>query len=732
MNTLETIFSGRKTLIQTGKLAKQADGSVWMQCGETVVMANVCYDKIGERDVDFFPLTVEYKEKASATGKFPGGFFKRENRPSEGEILRGRIIDRSIRPLFPETFRSEVQVILNVLSYDQQMPHDVLAVNAVSLALCISPVPFNGPLSAVSVALFEGNDQFVVNPDEKSLETAKLDLFVSGTRDRVLMIESGASEVSEETMIKAIKFAHDEIIKQIAVQEEFIKNNAKEKVPVPAKKITPEFQKEVYDYFRPLCDSAIRVLDKASRGVSVKAAADQCQKYFTEKLGIKPEQDKELADLKKKLKIVFEEVEYDVVRDMIFNEKIRVDGRKLDEIRHIECEIDLLPRTHGSALFTRGQTQSLAMITLGTKKDEQIVEGLLEETRQKFMLHYNFPPYATGEVKPLRGPGRREIGHGNLAEKALSYVMPAPEAFPYTVRVISEIVESNGSSSMASICAGCLGLMDAGVPIKAPVAGIAMGLITRGNEWTILTDIAGIEDHCGDMDFKVGGTSTGITAIQLDVKIHGLTHEMIAKTIHQAREARMHILGKMQAAISAPRPELSKYAPRITVIMINPEKVREVIGPGGKMIKSIVEATGAQIDIEDSGKISICSVDFEKSQKAIKMITDLTKEIQAGEVYTGKVVRLMNFGAFVEILPGRDGLVHISELAWQRTEKVEDVCKIGDEMTVKVMEIDSMNRINLSRRATMEKPEGFVERPPAPPRAPQGGGFNRGGGGGRR
>ncbi len=704
---MQTTYAGKPFIIETGRIAKQADGAVLLQNGETVVLVSVCYDKQNLREVDFFPLTVEYREKSAASGKFPGGFIKRENRPSNDEILRGRIVDRTIRPMFPESFKSEVQVIINVLSYDLVTPHDVLAVNAASIALGISSVPFLEPVAAIAIGLFDGNDEFVINPDEKMVENAKLSLFVSGTRERVLMIEAGANEVSEETFLKAIKFAQQEIVKLIDIQQEFINKAKKEKIPVPESKTDPAFRQAVYDFFKPLCDKALRVKDKQERGNAVNAAVEECYKHFTVDAGIKEDEKDKIAEIKKQIKPVLESVEYDVVRNMIFDEKLRVDGRALTEIRPIDCEVSLLPRTHGSSLFTRGQTQSLAMVTLGTKKDEQIIEGLHhEETRQKFMLHYNFPPYATGEVKPLRGVGRREIGHGALAEKALSYIIPSETEFPYTIRIISEIVESNGSSSMASICAGALALMDAGVPIKKPVAGIAMGLITRGNEWEILTDIAGIEDHCGDMDFKVGGSRDGMTAVQLDVKNNGLTLAMIEKTLMNAKAARLHILSKMEAAISAPRADISPYAPRITTVQINPEKVREVIGPGGKVIKAIVEATGADIDIEDSGRISVISVNFEKAQKALKMINDIVKEIEVGEVYTGKVVRIMNFGAFVELLPGRDGLVHISELERRRVDKVEDVCKIGDEMTVKVIEIDSMKRINLSRKVLLPVPEG--------------------------
>lgn len=738
MERMQTTYAGKPFIVETGRIARQADGAVLVQNGETVVFTSVCYDKLNERDVDFFPLTVEYREKAAASGKFPGGFIKRENRPSNDEILRGRIVDRTIRPMFPEGFKSEVQVIINILSYDLVTPHDVLAVNAASMALCISQVPFIAPVAAVSIGLFEGSDEFVINPDEKKMEEAKLSLFVSGTRERVLMIEAGANEVSEDVFMKAIKFAQDEIIKLIDIQLEFINKVKKEKIAVPEPKIDPVLKQAVYDFFKPLCDAALRVKDKQERGNAVSGAVDKCIEHFLAQACIKEDEKDKIAALKKQIKPVLESVEYDVVRNMIFDEKLRVDGRALTEIRPLACEVGILPRTHGSALFTRGQTQSLAMVTLGTKKDQQIVEGLHhEETRQKFMLHYNFPPYATGEVKPLRGVGRREIGHGALAEKALSYMIPSEDVFPYTVRIISEIVESNGSSSMASICAGALALMDAGVPVKKPVAGIAMGLITRGDQWEILTDIAGIEDHCGDMDFKVGGTREGMTAIQLDVKNNGLTYAMIEKTIAQAKIARLHILSTMEATLAAPRADISPYAPRITTVQIDPEKVREVIGPGGKVIKAIVEATGADIDIEDSGRISVISVNYEKAQKAVKMINDIVKEIAVGEVYTGKVVRIMNFGAFVELLPGRDGLVHISELERRRVDKVEDVCKIGDEMTVKVIEIDSMKRVNLSRKVLLPVPEGqenqaAEEQTPRPPRRDFGGGGNRDNRGPRR
>ncbi len=740
MERMQTTHAGKPLIIETGRIARQADGAVFMQHGETVVLVNVCYDKLNERDVDFFPLTVEYREKSAASGKFPGGFIKRENRPSNDEILRGRIVDRTIRPMFPENFKSEVQVIINVLSYDLLTPHDVLAVNASSVALGISPIPFIQPVGAVSIGLFASSDEFIINPDEKKLEEAILSLFVSGTRERVLMIEAGANEVSEETFLKAVRFAHEQIIKIIDIQQEFINKVKKEKIALPESKTDPAFKQKVYDYFKPLCNKALRVKDKLERGNAIVAAAAECYTHFFADAGIKEDDKDAMSALKKEIKPVLEAVEYDVVRNMIFDEKLRVDGRALDEIRPIDCEVGILPRTHGSSLFTRGQTQSLAMVTLGTKKDQQIVEGLHhEETRQRFMLHYNFPPYATGEVKPLRGVGRREIGHGALAEKALSYIIPSENEFPYTIRIISEIVESNGSSSMASICAGTMALMDAGVPVKKTVAGIAMGLITRGSEWEILTDIAGIEDHCGDMDFKVGGSRDGMTAVQLDVKNEGLTIAMIEKTIMQAKKARLHIISRMEAAIASPRADISPYAPRITTIQVPPDRVREIIGPGGKVIKSIVEATGADIDIEDSGKISVISINFEKAQKALKMINDIIKEIEVGEVYTGKVVRIMNFGAFVELLPGRDGLVHISELERRRVDKVEDVCNIGDEMTVKVIEIDQMKRINLSRKALLPPLEGETaaaegDGSQRPPRRDSGGfsGRDRGNRGPRR
>src|SRR3989338_3678269 len=688
-----SIKIGKEDLIvETGRMAKQANGSVVVRYGGTVVLVTACISKDPREGVSFFPLTVEYQEKTYAAGRIPGGFFKREGRPSESEILTARLIDRPIRPLFPKGMTQDVQVIAIVLSSDGLNDPDVLAVNGASAALSISDIPFNGPIGAVRVGWLD--NQFVLNPTYSETEASRLDLVVVGNRERVIMIESKVKELSEELVLEGIRFGFEGLQGIIALQDNFAKVTGAKKAVVEYKKTDEKLSAQVEASSKDRLKEICRLSGKEQR----EEAVESLNRELKEKLAA---QGYEASSVRQAL----EEVEKGIVRDYILEKGIRVDGRNPSEIRKITCEIGPLPRTHGSALFTRGQTQSLSITTLGSSSDEQRIESLEGETAKSFMLHYSFPPFSVGETSPIRGPGRREIGHGALAEKALSMVMPSKEKFPYTVRVVSEILESNGSSSMATVCASTLSLMDAGVPIKKPVAGVAMGLIKDGRRSIILTDISGIEDHFGDMDFKVAGTRDGITAIQMDLKIDGIELGLVSKIIADAKKARFVVLDKMQDAISEPRKELSSFAPRITVLKIPTEKIGELIGPGGKNIKKIIATSGASVDIEDDGSVFVSSSDTAASQKAVDMIKGMTEMPEVGKIYTGKIKRIMAFGAFAEFLPNKEGLIHVSELADKFVKNVEDVVKVGDEVKVKIVGIDEMGRVNLSRKQAEAKNE---------------------------
>ncbi|MFA5155837.1 MAG: polyribonucleotide nucleotidyltransferase [Candidatus Omnitrophota bacterium] len=678
-------FGKNELLLETGKVAKQANGSVVVQYGGTVILVTACMSKEPREGLGFFPLTVEYQEKTYAAGRIPGGFFKREGRPSESEILTARLIDRPIRPLFPKGIFNDVQIIAVVLSSDGENDPDILAVTGASAALTISDIPFNGPLGCCRVAYVD--KQFVLNPTYAELEKAELEVVLAANANGVMMLESKAKEVSEELYIEAVKFANESIQPILKFQEELRKKFGKPKTEVPYKKISPELLKQVESLAAEKLKEIYKLGNKDER-------EDQIS-LLSKTLGEKLASDECTAS---DIKMALVEVEETLVRRKILEENVRIDGRGFKEIRPITCEVAVLPRTHGSALFTRGQTQSLSVTTLGTGEDEQLVEALEGEKSKSFMLHYSFPPFSVGETAPMRGPGRREIGHGALAEKALLAVMPAKEKFPYTIRVVSEILESNGSSSMATVCASTLSLMDAGVPIKDAVSGIALGLIKEGPKALILSDIAGLEDHFGDMDFKVAGTAQGITAVQLDLKIDGIPVDLLDKCLQQSKEGRLFILGKMNEALKQPRQELSTYAPRIEVLKINPEKIGGLIGPGGKTIKKIIATTGASIDIQDDGTVFVGSTDAVKSQEAIKLIRAITDDVEVNRIYFGKVKRIMAFGAFVEIAPGKEGLVHVSELADTFVKDVDSVVKIGDEFKVKVIGIDELGRINLSKK----------------------------------
>jgi len=674
--------------METGILARQADGAVVIQQGGTVVLVTAVCSKAPSTKIDMVPLTCDYREKTYAAGKIPGGFFKREGRPTEKEILTSRLIDRPIRPLFPKGFPHELQVMAAVLSSDGEYDPDVLAVLGASCALRISSIPFLNALGAVRVGYV--NSQFVINPTYQQLVQSSIDLVVAGTKEGITMVEAGLKEVPEQQLVEAIAAGYQHLKTTIAMQEELVakagkpKNSALQAHKAPA---------EVVRQVRELAVSELGRINEPKKKAERHDALAKLSASLVERLasnGTVTPEDVALA---------FEEVDRDEARRVILERQVRMDGRGYTELREITCQIGVLPRTHGSGLFTRGETQSLAVTTLGTSEDEQLIEALEGESYKRFMLHYNFPPFSVGEVRPLRGPGRREIGHGALAERALEPMIPTKDEFPYTIRVVSDILESNGSSSMATVCAGTLSLMDAGVPVKTAVSGVAMGLVKEGNRVAILTDISGLEDHIGDMDFKVAGTRLGTTAMQVDVKLsQGLDVELIAKILSQAHPARMAVLEKMAAAIDRPRPQLSTYAPRITMLKINPEKIRDVIGPGGRTIRKIIQETGATIDIEDDGSVSVASNDAQKSEKALEIIRTLTEDVEVGKVYNAKVKRIMNFGAFCEILPGKEGLVHVSELADKYVSKVEDEVKLGDEFRVKVIEIDEQGRINLSRK----------------------------------
>ncbi|UQZ87386.1 Polyribonucleotide nucleotidyltransferase [Paenibacillus konkukensis] len=681
----------RPFTLETGRLAKQANAAVTARYGDTVVLCTVTASA-EPKDLDFFPLTVNYEERLYSVGKIPGGFIKREGRPSEKAILASRLTDRPIRPLFPEGFRNDVQVVAIVMSVDQECSPEITAMIGVSAALSISDVPFNGPIGGVIVGRVDG--QFVINPTLEQADKSDIHLVVAGTKDAIMMVEAGADEVPEEVMLEAIMFGHDEIRKIVAAQEQLVQEAGKPKMEVKLHSVDAEVSKEVRAFVQERLVEAVKIAEKHARQDAIDAVNAETVEHFEAQYAETPEK---LSDVKETLyDIVKEEV-----RRLITHDKVRPDGRALDEIRPIECDINLLPRTHGSGLFTRGQTQALSVCTLGALGDVQILDGLdLEETK-RFMHHYNFPPFSVGEARPLRPPGRREIGHGALGERALEPVIPAESDFPYTIRLVSEVLESNGSTSQASICASTLAMMDAGVPIKAPVAGVAMGLIKDGEHFSILTDIQGMEDHLGDMDFKVAGTAAGVTALQMDIKIDGIDRAILTQALEQAKKGRMHILGKMLERIQQPKPTLSPYAPKILTMQINPDKIRDVIGAGGKIINKIIEETGVKIDIEQDGRVFIASSNEQMNDKARQIIEGIVKEVVVGETYLGTVKRVEKFGAFVEILPGKEGLVHISQLSTERVAKTEDVVAVGDTITVKVTEIDQQGRVNLSRKAVL-------------------------------
>ncbi|MDD3233977.1 MAG: polyribonucleotide nucleotidyltransferase [Candidatus Omnitrophota bacterium] len=687
-NTMRVKIGSNDLVLETGSLAKQASGSVTVHYGGTVVLVTACMSKTAREGIDFFPLTVECQEKTYAAGRIPGGFFKREGKPSESEILNARLIDRPVRPLFPKGIYNDVQIMAIVLSSDGENESDILGVIGASAALTISDIPFNGPLGCCRVAHVNG--EFVVNPTYKQIEESVLEVVMAAKSDGVVMLESRGREVSEELYIQAARLAFEQVQPIINLQKEFAKKFGRQKREMTYKLLDPKLCAKVESLSAERLKEVYKLSKKEEREEAVSILAKELESALTA-------EGHEAADIKSALV----EVEKKQVRDIILHGNKRIDGRSFTEVRPITCGVSVLPRTHGSSLFTRGQTQSLAITTLGTGDDEQMIESLEGERYKSFILHYTFPPFSVGETGPVRGPGRREIGHGALAEKALLAVMPGKDKFPYTVRLVSEILESNGSSSMATVCAGTLSLMDAGVPIKDAVSGVAMGLVKEGSKAAVLTDISGLEDHFGDMDFKVAGTKQGMTAVQMDLKIPGIDLELLEKCLMQSKEARMFILGKMKEALDAPRAELSAYAPRIDVLKINTEKIGELIGPGGKTIKKIIAATGASIDIEDDGTVLVASNEPAKSQEAINMIKAITDDVEVGRVYSARVKRIMNFGAFCEIAPGKEGLVHISELSDHFVKNIEEEVKVGDQFNVKVTGIDELGRINLSRKQAL-------------------------------
>ncbi|AIG27561.1 polyribonucleotide nucleotidyltransferase [Brevibacillus laterosporus] len=690
--TFDFDLAGRKLTLEFGKVAKQAQGSVLVRYGDTTILSAVTVSK-EPKDLDFFPLTVNYEERLYAVGKIPGGFIKREGRPSERAILASRLIDRPIRPLFLEGFRNDVQVVNTVLSVDQDCSTEIAAMIGTSAALSTSEIPFNGPIAGVIVGRIDG--KFIINPTIAEQEKSDIHLVVAGTMDAINMVEAGAKEVPEEIMLEAIMYGHDHIKKIVAFQNDIVAEIGKQKMEVVLHSVDEEVDQAVRAFADAKIREAVRVEEKHARAEAIDAVKEETQVHFAE---VYPEREGEISE------ILYDMVKEEV-RRLITHEKIRPDGRALTEIRPLSSEVGILPRTHGSGLFTRGQTQALSVCTLGALGDVQILDGLgLEETK-RFMHHYNFPPYSVGEARPLRPPGRREIGHGALGERAIEPIIPSEVEFPYTIRLVSEVIESNGSTSQASICGSVLALMDAGVPIKAPVAGIAMGLImdTDGEHFSILTDIQGMEDHLGDMDFKVAGTAEGVTALQMDIKIEGINREILEQALTQAKEGRMHILESMLATINAPRDHLSPYAPKIMTMSINPEKIRDVIGPQGRVINKIIEETGVKIDIEQDGRIFIASTDADANLRAKQIIEDLVREVEVGQTYLGTVKRVEKYGAFIELFAGKEGLCHISQLAEERVAKTEDVVSVGDKILVKVTEIDDQGRVNISRKAVLKE-----------------------------
>ncbi len=688
---LQIDLGGRPFSVETGKVAKQANGSVMVQYGETVVLVTAVTSEKKREGLDFIPLTVNYLEMTYAAGRIPGGFFKREGRPSDRETLISRFIDRPLRPLFPKGFQNETQIIATVLSADQDNDPSILGMIGASTALSVSDIPFEGPIAGAKVGRIDG--EFVLNPTHEEMDLSDIDLFVAGSEDAIIMVEGSAKEVKEGEILEAILFGHQSLKPVIDLQKQMKSALALPPRAFELQKPEEALYEKVSAFAREKIEEAVRITEKGKR----KERLEEILRLTFQELGAEDDISQRM------LKIAFEEIYRKLVRKLILGRKERIDGRKLSEVRPISCEVGILPRTHGSALFTRGETQVLAVVTFGTSEDEQKINSLSGETYKSFMLHYNFPPFSTGEVSPLRSPGRREIGHGALAERAILPVLPSNETFPYTIRIVSEVLESNGSSSMATVCGASLSLMDAGVPVKAPVAGIAMGLILEGGESAVLSDILGDEDHFGDMDFKMAGTSEGVTAIQMDIKVRGISKEIMKKVLDQSREGRLHILGKMNETISQPRKDLSRHAPRIVSLQVKQEKIRDVIGPGGKNIRAIVDQTGVKVDVEDSGLVKLASPNYEAIEKAIYMIKRLTQEVEVGALYNGKVVRILGFGAIVELFPGTDGLVHISQLAEGHVKEVSDVLKEGDEVMVKVIDIDPQGRIRLSRKAALKE-----------------------------
>ena len=702
----ETELAGRKLTVETGRVAELANGDAIIHYGDTVVMVNVTASKEPREGIDFFPLSVDYEEKLYAVGKIPGSFQKREGKPADKAILTSRAIDRPIRPLFPKDFRNDVCVVATVLSVEQDNSPEVCAMIGASVALSISDIPFGGPTAAVNVGYVDG--QIVINPTVAQREHSRLKLTVAGTMEKVTMIEAGADEIPNDTMLDCIKAGHEEIKKLCKFIEGIKEEVGKPKFEYVSFATDKDVYAEIKENFKERMYQDVQAVDKEVRDANMDKLAEDIQAYFVEKYG-----EEETEAKSTEIANSIHDLEKECVREMIFKEHKRPDGRRIDEIRPLSCEVGVLPRVHGSAIFTRGQTQVLSVVTLGTKSEEQELDGLDEEESKRYMHQYNFPSYSVGEARPSRGPGRREIGHGALAEKALVPVIPSEDEFPYTIRVVSEVLSSNGSTSQASICGSTLALMDAGVPIKKPVAGISTGLVTskeNPDEYVMLTDIQGIEDFFGDMDFKVGGTKDGITAIQVDIKNDGLTYDIIKEAFERTKVARDYILDEiMKPQIAEPRAELSKYAPRIIKTTINVDKIKDVIGPGGKMINKIIDATGVKVDIEEDGRVCIYTDDAENGKKALKMIEDIAKDIEVGKVYDGKVTRIMNFGAFVDIGGGREGLLHISKISNKRVEKVEDVLAVGDEIKVKVYEIDNQDRINLTMKDLEENKENKEE-----------------------
>ena len=704
----ELDFRGRKLVVEIGELAKQAHGAVLVRYGDTVILSTAVVSKNANVLSDFFPLMVLYQEKLYSVGKIPGGFIKREGRPTDNATLAARMIDRPMRPMFPENFRNEVQIVNTVLSVDQDNSPELAAMFGSSLATSISKIPFDGPIAGVKVGRING--EFIINPTAEELELTDIELTVAGTKEAINMVESGSKEVSENDMLEALMFGHDAVKELCEFQEKIIAECGEPKMEYDVLEITDELKQEVRSLSEDNLNKAMRILDKIEKYEAIdKVKEDVVAKYENENQNLK---DDELNELLTKVKLVLEEIEYEIFRKIVVKEKTRADGRAMDEIRPLSTDIDLLPRTHGSALFTRGQTQALGVVTLGALGEHQILDGLSLEAEKRFMLHYNFPQFSVGETGRYGAPGRREIGHGALGERALAQVIPSEEEFPYTIRVVSEILESNGSSSQASICAGCMALMAAGVPIKAPVAGIAMGLITDGDDYTILTDIQGMEDHLGDMDFKVAGTRKGICALQMDIKIKGITKEILKGALEQAKKARMQILDVIEAQIPEPRKEVSKYAPKTMIFQINPNKIKDVIGKGGEMITKIIleasnvtavtDVNAVKVDLEDDGRVIIYHSDQEIINKTAEMIKEVVREVEDGKVYTGKVVKVEDFGCFVELWPGTEGLVHVSHLAEERVEKPSDVVKVGDEIIVKSLGYDKRGRLNLSRKEALK------------------------------